>query len=192
MTDFLAYAALLEDALPSRGAAPVEKWDPPYRGDIDLTIRRDGVWIHEGAPIARAPLVRLFSTVLKREGERFFLVTPHEKLAIKVEDAPFLAVALSAGAGPCGRRLTFRINLGEEVVAGADHPIEYREGSVKGEKAPYLLVRRNLWARLARAAYYELVEFCETRDLGGVRTFGVESDGVFFPLEAAERVFGES
>ena len=97
MTDLLAYAALLEDALPSRGAAPVEKWDPPYRGDIDLTIRRDGVWIHEGAPIARAPLVRLFSTVLKREGERFFLVTPHEKLAIKVEDAEMARMVRDEG-----------------------------------------------------------------------------------------------
>lgn len=190
MTDLLAYARDLEDGVAGAAAAPVELWDPPISGALDLRIRRDGVWEHEGAPIRRARLVRLFASVLKREGERYFLVTPHEKYAIAVEDAPFLAVSLRAEEGPLGRRLLFRTNIGEEIAAGPAHPLVYRKSAVLGEKAAYLLVRRNLWAMLARAAFYDLVDFGETRSIDGRDVFGVASDGVFFPFEAAERVFG--
>jgi hypothetical protein len=190
MTDLLAYAASLVDAAPGRGAAPVDLWNPPYRGELDLRIRRDGVWEHEGAPIVRARLVRLFASVLKREGERYYLVTPYEKLGVKVEDAPFLAVMLRSEAGERGPRLVFGTNVGEEIVAGPAHPLEYRRIAVSSEKAPYLLVRRNLWALVSRAAFYDLVAWGETRECEGEMVFGVESDGVFFKLEAAERVFG--
>ncbi len=157
---------------------PVERWSPDYCGELDLVIRRDGVWVHEGTPIGRAALVRLFSTVLRKEGARFFLVTPVEKLGIRVEDAPFLAVLLSREADAIGPRLVFTTNVGDEVAAGPGHKIEFRgQGDAR---APYIHVRAGLDARIARAVYYDLVALGETREIGGERVFGVASGGEFF------------
>jgi hypothetical protein len=182
MADLMSYAAALAGAEKGCPPAPVESWNPPYCGELDLVIRRDGVWVHEGTPIGRARLVRLFSTVLKREGERYFLVTPAEKLGIKVEDAPFLAVLMREEAGPEGRNLVFTTNVGDEATAGPGHAIEFR--AVDGSHAPYLHIRSGLWARVARAVYYDLVALGETREAGGIRTFGVQCGGVFFPFDA--------
>jgi hypothetical protein len=189
MSDLLAYAAQLVDAGAGRRPAPVHKWNPAYCGELDLTIRRDGVWVHEGTPIGRAPLVRLFASVLKREGDRYFLVTPAEKLGIKVEDAPFLAPLVDAEEAANGRRLLFTTNVGDKVAAGPARPVEYREIAGSGQKAPYVLVRDELWARVTRAAFYDLVDYGETRDVNGVDTFGVQSEGVFFPFAPAAEVF---
>lgn len=181
----MRYAAELEGAGAARGLPPIERWNPPYCGELNLTIRRDGVWVHEGSPIGRAALVRLFSTVLRREGERYFLVTPVEKLGILVEDAPFLAVLMRVEPGPRGDRLVFTTNVGDEAVAGPDHDLVARRGP-SGETAPYIHIRAALWAKVARPVYYDLVALGETRDCDGGRRFGVFSDGLFFELGPAD------
>ncbi len=162
----------------ARRLPPVERWQPERCGDSEMRIARDGSWHHQGVPIARPEMVRLFASILRREPDGgFVLVTPAEKLDIAVEDAPFAAVELvSEGEGE-GRRLAFRLNTGELVVAGPDHPLrlEPRDDGLH----PYLLVRRGLDARIARPVYYELAEIA----LGEDGT-GVWSDGAFFPLDA--------
>lgn len=186
MTDLMRYAAALED-VEKRALPPVEKWSPPYRGDIDLTIRRDGVWIYEGTPINRARLVRLFSTVLRREGDRHFLVTPVEKVGIKVEDAPFIAVLMRIEGDADAKRVIFTTNVGDEVAAGPDHPIEFRAGPAG--RAPYIRVRAGLDARISRAVFYDLVAAGETRDIDGEEWFGVASSGDFFRFGRADDIF---
>ncbi|MCB2112645.1 MAG: DUF1285 domain-containing protein [Parvularculaceae bacterium] len=186
MSDLLRYAADLHDAK-RRPAPPVEKWNPPYSGEIDIVIRRDGVWEHEGAPIARAALVRLFSTVLRKEGARHFLVTPVEKLAIKVVDAPFVAVLMQCEGEGDERRISFKTSLGDEVEAGRAHPISYRQKD--GEWTPYIEVRAGLEALIARSVFYELVAVGETREIDGEPWFGVTSAGVFFPFRPAREIF---
>jgi hypothetical protein len=190
MTDLMRYASQLADAGGSRRLPPVDAWNPPYCGDLNLVIRRDGTWVHEGAPIGRAALVRLFSTVLRKEGERYFLVTPVEKLGVTVVDAPFLAVLMRAEEGPRGRRLVFTTNVGDEAAAGPVHRLIARVNAA-GETAPYIHIRSELWALVARAVYYDLVALGETRDCGGGATFGVHSDGVFFPLGPAPNAGSE-
>jgi len=175
MTDLMRYAAQLSGD-PHKPLPPVERWTPAYCGELDLLIRRDGHWVHEGTPIGRAALVRLFSTVLRKEGERYFLVTPVEKLGIKVEDAPFLAVAMRRE----GARLIFTTNVGDDVVAGREHPIEMRP--MQGGLAPYIPVRAGLDALIARAVYYDLVALGETREIGGESLFGIASGADFFAL----------
>lgn len=185
MADLMSYAARLAEAGNDRALPPVERWDPPYCGELDLVIKRDGTWIHEGTPIGRARLVRLFSTVLKREDDRHYLVTPVEKLGIRVEDAPFLAVLMRAKGEGAERRLVFTTNVGDEVAAGPAHRIECRPDPETGRSAPYLEVRAGLQAKIARAVYYDLVALGETRETGGAKQFGVVSEGVFFPLGPA-------
>lgn len=191
MADLMRYAAALAGETGARDLPPVEKWNPDYCGEIDLVIRRDGTWLHEGTPIGRARLVRLFSTVLKREGERHYLVTPVEKLGIEVEDAPFVAVLMRLEEGEKERRLVFTTNVGDEVAAGPDHAITFRQSPASGEKAPYIHVRAGLEALIARPVFYELVELGETREVGGEEMFGVASEGVFFPFGPASEVFGD-
>ena len=186
MTDLMRYAAML-DGGERRRLPPVEKWNPDYCGEMDLTIRRDGVWVHEGTPIGRARLVRLLSTVIRKDGDRYFLVTPAEKLGIKVEDAPFLAVLMRIEGDGGGRRLIFTTNVGDEVIAGPAHPISYRASD--GGKAPYLHVRAGLDALISRAVFYDLVAIGETRDIDGESWFGVKSDGVFFAFGRADEIF---
>lgn len=188
MTDLMRYAAALEGA-GEKSLPPVEKWNPDFCGEIDLVIRRDGTWVHEGTPIGRARLVRLFSTVLRREGDDFFLVTPVEKMAITVEDAPFIAVLMRREGEGAAQRLIFTTNVGDETVAGEDHPIEFRKDPEPGEGAPYIEVRAGLEARIARAVFYDLVELGETREINGEAAFGVRSDGVFFPFGPASEVY---
>lgn len=165
---------------------PVERWNPPPSGDMDLCIARDGTWYHEGRPIVRERLVRLFATILRREADGgYYLVTPVEKWRIRVTDAPFLAVLLEAeGQGP-DQRLDFLTNLGERVAAGPNRPIEveYRAGGE--EPAPYVQVRNGLRARLTRAVFLDLAECIETREHAGLRVYGVWSRGAFFPLGPA-------
>ncbi len=197
MTDLMRYASMLENA-GAMGAPPVETWDPPYCGEIDIVIRRDGTWFHEGTPIGRAPLVRLFSSIIRKDDDEYFLVTPVEKLKIRVEDAPFVAVLMRAeAAGTPDQRLIFRTQVGDEITAGPGHAIEMRpvraareNDPVAGEEAPYIHVRRGLGALIARAVFYDLAALGETRDVEGVAQFGVVSDGVFFPLRPAADMEG--
>lgn len=185
MSDLMRYASELAGAGANRSLPPVERWNPAYCGELDLVIRRDGVWVHEGTPIGRAPLVRLFSTVLRREDDRYFLVTPAEKLGIRVEDAPFIAVLMRVDGAGAERRLAFSTNVGDEVEAGPGHALEYRRRGDGG--APYVHVRNGLWAKLARPVLYDLVALGETRG----PDFGVASGGLWFPLGDAAAVFAD-
>ena len=169
--------ALSETLGQTRSLPPVHLWNPAHCGEIDIVIRRDGSWWHEGARIGREPLVRLFSTVLRKDPDGFHLVTPVEKLKITVEDAPFLAVAVDR----VGEALRFTTNVGDEAEADGEHPLRVETDPVTGEPAPYVEVRRGLEARIARPVFYQLVEMGETR--AGV--VGVVSRGAWFPLGPA-------
>lgn len=159
---------------PGRGLPPVHLWNPAHCGDIDILIRADGVWMHEGSPIGRAELVRLFSTVLRLDPDGYHLVTPVEKLKISVEDLPFRAITMRRD----GDDLVFTTDVGDEVRAGPDHPIAVETDPVSGEPAPRVHVRRGLEARIARAIFYDLVEMAQVRD----DRLMVASGGVWFPL----------
>ncbi|PVX29059.1 DUF1285 domain-containing protein [Sphingomonas pokkalii] len=161
---------------------PVESWNPAHCGDSDMRIARDGRWYHQGGMIQRPEMVRLFSTILRREPDgRFVLVTPVEKLDIAVEDAPFVAIELKTEARGSAGRLAFRLNTGDIVVAGPKHPlrVEAREDGPH----PYLQVRRGLDALIARPLYYELAALALENESSPP---GVWSDGAFFRLEPAE------
>ncbi len=188
MTDLMRYAAALEGRA-ARALPPVEKWTPDYCGELDLLIRRDGVWMYQGTPIGRASLVRLFSTVLRKEGDRYFLLTPVEKLAIKVEDAPFLAVLMRVEGAGAGRSIVFTTNVGDDVTAGPGRDIDYRASGAG--RAPYVHVRAGLEARVARPLFYDLVALGETREIDGEEWFGVASAGAFYPFGKAGEIFEE-
>lgn len=161
-----------------RGLPPVHLWNPPNCGEIDIVIKRDGTWFHEGTPIGREALVRLFSTVLRRDPDGYFLVTPVEKLKITVEDAPFTAVRMD------GRddHLKFTTNVGDVVEAGPDNPLRVEIDGETGEPAPYVHVRRGLEARITRPVFYELAEMAEERDGPDGPQMGVTARGAFFPI----------
>jgi len=163
---------------PGRGLPPVHLWHPEHCGDIDILIRADGVWMHEGSPIGRVELVRLFSTVLRKDPDGYHLVTPAEKLKIEVEDLPFRAVAMQSNKGV----LTFTTDVGDVVEAGADHPIIVETDAATGEPAPRVHVRADLWARIARPVFYELVDLAEAAE-GRLR---VRSGGEAFVLGELE------
>lgn len=163
---------------PGRGLPPVHLWHPEHCGEIDIVIKRDGLWFHEGTPIGRAPLVRLFSTVLRKDPDGFHLVTPVEKLKITVEDAPFIAVRVDRE----GDALRFTTNVGDEVVAGPDNAIRVEMDEKTGEPRPYVHVRRGLEALIARPVFYELVEMAAERDMPEGRRMAVGSDGAWFTV----------
>jgi hypothetical protein len=168
----------------SRGLPPVEDWNPPFCGDIDMRIAVDGSWFYQKTPIGRPSLVKLFASVLKREGDKYFLVTPVEKVGLIVDDVPFLAVELGIGQGPSGQVLSFRTNVDDEIEAGPGHALRF-EAEATGGLKPYLHVRRDLWAKVTRALFYDLVALGEERDVDGKAMFGVASNGVFFPMAEA-------
>jgi hypothetical protein len=162
-----------------RRLPPVESWNPAHCGDSEMRIARDGAWYHQGSPIGRAPMVRLFSTILRREPDGgYVLVTPAEKLSIAVEDAPFVAVELKTEGQGRARRLAFRLNTDELIVADADHPLRFV--TRPDGPHPYLTVRRGLEALVARPVYYELVNLALDED---AMPPGLWSEGAFFPLE---------
>ena len=165
-------------AAQGRGLPPVDKWNPPFCGDLDMRIARDGTWFYLGTPIGRPALVRLFSTIIRRDGDDYFLVTPVEKVGITVDDAPFVAVDFNAK----GDALEFMTNVGDSVVAGPDHPIRVVRDPETGEPSPYVLVRRNLEALIDRKSFYRLVDLGEEEAVDGISWFGVRSAGAFFPI----------
>jgi hypothetical protein len=166
------------DAAPTRGLPPVHLWNPAHSGAIDIVIKRDGTWLHEGAPINREALVRLFSSVLRLDPDGLQLVTPVEKLRITAEDAPFLAVRVDR----VGDALQFTTNVGDVVTAGPGNAIRVAAEPGSDEPAPYLHVRRGLEARINRPVFYELVEMAEERDTPEGPQLGVASGGAFFPI----------
>lgn len=176
-----AVASAARAQAPGRGLPPVHLWNPAHCGEIDIVIRRDGAWVHEGTPIGREALVRLFSTVLRKDPDGFHLVTPVEKMRIVVEDAPFVAVRVDR----VGEALRFVTNVGDEVEAGPENPIRVEEDPVTGEPRPYVHVRRGLEARIARPVFYELVEMAAPGAADAGR-LGVASNGAWFPIDPAE------
>jgi hypothetical protein len=165
-----------------KGPPPVHLWNPPFCGDLDMEIRRDGTWFYLGTPIGRHGLVKLFSSILKREGDDYFLVTPVEKVGIRVVDAPFVAVDFEAEGEGRAQVLTFVTQVEDEVAAGPDHPIRVVRDPVTGEPSPYILVRANLEALIDRKSFYRLVELGAHEDHEGGRWFGLWSSGRFFPV----------
>ncbi len=202
--DAISGAAKREGA---KGPPPVHLWNPPFCGDLDMRIATDGTWFYLKTPIGRPALVRLFASVLKREDGKYFLVTPVEKVGIMVDDAPFLAVEMTVedGAqstegqltegqltegqlteGKGERTLRFRTNVDDWVTCGADHALRFEPEPDTGGLKPYLHVRRDLWAKVTRALFYDLVALGEEREVGGTRMFGVTSAGEFFAMAPAD------
>ncbi|WP_170382148.1 DUF1285 domain-containing protein [Ruegeria atlantica] len=165
-------------ATKTKGLPPVHLWNPPFCGDLDIRIAKDGTWSYLGSPINRFELVKLFSSILKKEDGKYFLVTPVEKVGITVEDAPFIAVDFDLEGEGTTQTLSFTTHVGDVATAGSDHPIRIVTDPDTEEPSPYILIRANLEARIDRKSFYRLVDIAEHKD----DWFGVWSSGQFFPL----------
>lgn len=187
LRDAAGLEALISRAVVSgKGLPPVERWTPDFCGDLDMEIRADGTWFYMGTPIGRHQLVRLFSTVLRKDADgKTYLVTPVEKVGIRVEDAPFLAVELNVSGSGDDQVMTFRTNVGDIVEAGAENPLRFVIDTANGGLKPYLLVRGRLEALLARPVMYELVGHGEDVEVDGSKMFAVRSKGTIFPIMAS-------
>ena len=172
--------------LPKRGLPPVEKWNPPDCGAIDIRIDADGTWFHAGTPIRRPKMVKLFASILRREPDgTTVLVTPVEKVSIVVEDAAFIAVEMAVDGEGDARRISFRTNVDDLVPVDAEHRLRFEEGEA-GALKPYLHVRRGLWARVTRPLVYDLVDLAEEREIDGARWLGIAAGGDFHRIAPAE------
>lgn len=169
-----------------KGPPPVHLWNPDFCGDLDMRIARDGTWFYLGTPIGRHELVKLFSSIIRKDGEDYFLVTPVEKVGITVDDAPFVAIDFDRTGGD----LKFVTNVGDEVIAGPDNPIRVVRDPETGEPSPYVLIRRNLEALIDRKSFYRLVDLGEVAHHLGVDWFGLRSGGEFFPVIPAAELNG--
>ena len=168
--------------LPKRGLPPVERWDPPYCGAIDIRIAADGTWFHNGSPIRRDKLVKLFATILRREPDgRTVLVTPVESVGITVDDAAFVAVEMAVDGSGADRRVSFRTNVDDLVSVDAEHALRFEEAP-DGALKPYLHVRRGLWALVTRALTYDLVDLAEERLVDGKPWLGLWAGGAFHSI----------
>lgn len=173
---------LLAQIPKEKGLPPVHLWNPHFCGDIDMRIARDGTWYYLGTPIGRKPMVRLFSTIIRRDGDDYFLVTPVEKVGITVDDAPFVAVSVEVSGEGEAQVLRFVTNVEDEVEAGAEHPIRVETDPVTQEPSPYVHVRTNLEALIHRNVFYQLVELAVVREVDGRNWLGLWSGGQFFPI----------
>ncbi|HET9537381.1 MAG TPA: DUF1285 domain-containing protein [Mesorhizobium sp.] len=172
-----------------KGLPPVERWNPEFCGDLDMEIRADGTWFYLGTPIGRMPLVQLFSTVLRKDEDgRTYLVTPVERVGIRVADAPFVAVEMNASGTGANQVITFRTNVGDVVEVGPDHPLRFVDEDETGGLKPYVLVRGRLEALVARPVMYELVEHGEEIEIDGRLMFAVRSKGEAYPIMPAEKL----
>ncbi|MCM2562602.1 DUF1285 domain-containing protein [Lutimaribacter sp. EGI FJ00015] len=161
-----------------KGLPPVHKWNPPFSGDLDMRIARDGTWFYQGTPITRPGLVRLFSTILRKDGDKYFLVTPVEKVGITVDDAPFVAIDFEKEGTGRDQTLTFHTNVGDQAIAGPQHPIRMERDEKTGEPSPYIMIRAGLEALIDRKSFYRLVEIGTHHD----GWFGLWSGGEFFGM----------
>ena len=165
-----------------KGPPPVHLWNPPFCGDLDMRIARDGTWFYLGTPIGRKELVKLFSSIIRKDDGKYFLVTPVEKVGITVDDAPFVAIDFDLEDGEAGPQLRFTTHVEDEVVAGPEHPIRVERDAETGEPSPYILVRANLEALIDRKSFYRLVDIGEVTKIDDVDWFGIRSKGEFFPI----------
>lgn len=168
----------------AKGLPPVHLWNPPFCGDLDMRIARDGTWFYLGTPIGRFELARLFSTILRKDGDKYFLVTPVEKVGITVDDAPFVAVDFEASGEGADQLLTFETNMGDQTIAGPEAPIRVERDPETGEPSPYVLVRSNLEALIDRKSFYRLVEIGSHHE----GWFGLWSGGAFFGIIPSEEL----
>lgn len=182
-------ALVARAARAGKSAPPVERWNPPFCGDLDMEIRADGTWFYLGTPIGRMPLVQLFSSVLRKDADgRTYLVTPAERVGIRVADAPFVAVEMNVAGDGDDRVITFRTNVGDVVEAGPDHPLRFVDEAETGGLKPYVLVRGRLEALVARPVMYELVDHGEEIEVGGTPMFAVRSKGQVYPIMPAAKL----
>jgi len=165
-----------------KGPPPVHLWNPPFCGNLDMRIARDGTWFYLGTPIGRKPLVKLFSSIIRKDGDDYFLVTPVEKVGITVDDAPFVAVDFEATGAGREQELQFTTQVDDLVTAGPNNPIRVTQDPETDEPSPYVLVRANLEALIDRKSFYRLVELGEHHLHDGISWFGLWSGGVFFPV----------
>ena len=175
-------AAAAKAATKEKGLPPVHLWNPPFCGDIDMRIARDGTWYYLGTPIGRAPLVKLFSSILKREGDRYFLVTPVEKVGIRVDDAPLFAVDFEVSGEGRDQSVTFTTKTEDTATLGPGHALRVVRDEATGEPSPYIHIRAGLEARIDRKSFYRLVDLCTHEAHEGRDWFGVWSSGLFFPV----------
>jgi len=173
---------LLAQIPKAKGLPPVHLWNPDFCGDIDMRIARDGTWYYLGTPIGRKPMVRLFSTIIRRDGDDYFLITPVEKVGIRVDDAPFVAVALEVLGEGEQQVLRFTSNVEDQVDAGPDNPLRVVIDPVTQEPSPYVLMRSNLEALIHRNVFYQLVELAVPHVIEGEEWLGVWSQGEFYPI----------
>ena len=182
-------ALISRAARAGKGLPPVERWNPDFCGDLDMEIRRDGTWFYMGTPIGRMPLVQLFSSVLRKDADgKTYLVTPVERVGIRVEDAPFVVVEMNVSGAGEDQVITFRTNVGDVVEAGPDHPMRFVDEPETGGLKPYVLVRGRLEALIARAVMYELVEAGEEIEIEGVLMFALRSRGQVYPVMSVEKL----
>lgn len=177
--DTLASAA---KAASGKGPPPVHLWNPPFCGDLDMRIARDGTWFYLGTPIGRPGMVRLFSSIIRKDGDDYFLVTPVEKVGITVDDAPFVALDFEVTGEGEAQTVRFETHVGDFVTAGPDNPIRVARDRETGEPSPYVLVRANLEALIDRKSFYRLVDIGSHAEIDGDSWFGVWSGGIFFPI----------
>jgi len=169
-------------AASKKGPPPVHLWNPPFCGDIDMRIARDGTWFYMGTPIGRAGLVKLFSGIIKLEEGKYYLVTPVEKVGIVVDDAPFVAVDFTVDGAGTDQVIRFVTHVDDQVTAGPDHPIRVDRDPTTGEPSPYVLVRADLWALIDRKSFYRLIDIGDHSMHDGKSWFGLWSSGRFFPV----------
>lgn len=188
--DTAGLAALIgRAARAGKGLPPVDRWNPDFCGDIDMEIKRDGTWFYLGTPIGRMPLVQLFSTVLRKDEDgKTYLVTPVEKIGIRVEDAPFVGVEMNVSGHGNDQVMTFRTNVGDVVEAGPDNPLRFEDEESTDGLKPYLHVRGRLEALVNRPTMYELVKHGEPIEVDGVQMFSVRSKGEIFPIMPMDRL----
>lgn len=172
-----------------RGLPPVHLWNPENCGDLDIRIAGDGLWYYLGTPIGRKRLVRLFSTVLRHDEDgRYYLVTPVEKIGIRVDDAPFTAVEMAVDGKGREQRISFRTNVDDVVTAGKEHPLRFENEKGTGGLKPYVHVRARLEALVVRPVFYDLVAAGTKEMRDGVEMFGVWSCGTFFAMAPAAEI----
>lgn len=182
MTDSGKANDLLAQVPKHKGLPPVHLWNPDFCGDIDMRIARDGTWYYLGTPIGRKPMVRLFSTIIRRDGDDYFLITPVEKVGIRVDDAPFVAVMLEVVGSGEAQVLRFTSNVEDQAEAGPQNPLRFEIDPDTQEPSPYVLMRSNLEALIHRNVFYQLVDLAVPRVIDGEEWLGVWSHGVFYPI----------
>ena len=177
--DSLAKSA---SAATKKGPAPVHLWNPPFCGDLDIRIARDGNWYYLGTPIGRKPMVKLFSSIIRKDGENYFLVTPIEKVGIKVDDAPFVAVDFEVEGSGKTQQVIFKTNVDDEAIAGPKNKIRVIHDPKTDEPSPYIRIRSNLDALIDRKSFYRLIDIGEHHEMNEQSWFGIWSKGEFFPI----------